>query len=98
VNNNFVLSNFWLTKGDYFKLQNIELAYTIPAKVLQFMGSRGIRIYIRGANLLTISKVKDVDPETIYTGDVNGTSTNLCSGVNAYPLFKTFSAGVKFNF
>jgi hypothetical protein len=98
VNNNFVNSSFWLTKGDFFKIQNIELAYTIPAKMLQFMSGRAIRIYIRGANLLTFSKLKEVDPETIYTADVSGTSTNLCAGVNAYPLFRTFSGGVKFNF
>jgi hypothetical protein len=86
VNNNFQSSSFWLTKGDYFKLQNIELSYTIPAKMLQFMGSRGIKIYVRGANLMTFSKVKDVDPES------------LNSGVSVYPLFKTFTGGVKFNF
>ncbi|MCX6328720.1 MAG: SusC/RagA family TonB-linked outer membrane protein [Bacteroidia bacterium] len=86
VNNNFVTSDFWLTKGSYFKIQNVELAYTIPAKMLKFMGSRGIRLYVRGANLLTFSKVKDVDPESIN------------SGVTVYPLFRTFSGGVKFNF
>ena len=86
VNNNFISSDFWLTKGDYFKIQNLELAYTIPSKVVQFMGSRGIRLYVRGANLLTISKVKDVDPESIN------------SGVTNYPLFKTFTGGVKLNF
>jgi TonB-linked SusC/RagA family outer membrane protein len=86
VNNNFVTSDFWLTSGSYFKIQNVELSYTIPAKMLQFMGSRGIKIYARGANLLTISKVKDVDPES------------LSSGVTVYPLFRTFTGGVKFNF
>jgi hypothetical protein len=86
VYNNFQSSEFWLTKGGYFKLQNVELAYTIPAKMLKFMGGRGIRIYVRGANLLTFTKVKDVDPESIN------------SGVTVYPLFRTFSGGVKFNF
>ncbi|MDO9341258.1 MAG: SusC/RagA family TonB-linked outer membrane protein [Bacteroidales bacterium] len=86
VNNNFVTSDFWLTKGDYFKIQNVELAYTIPSKMLQFMGGRAIRLYVRGSNLLTLSKIKDVDPESIN------------SGVSVYPLFKTFSGGVKFNF
>ena len=86
VNNNFVTSAFWLTKGDYFKIQNIELSYTIPAKALQFIGGRGIKIYARGANLLTVSKVKDVDPESIN------------SGVTVYPLFRTITGGVKFNF
>jgi TonB-linked SusC/RagA family outer membrane protein len=98
VNNNFEMSEFWLTKGDFFKIQNVELAYTIPAKMLQFMGGRAIRIYIRGANLLTLSGIKDLDPETMRTASVSGTNTNLCGGVNTYPLFRTFSGGIKLNF
>jgi len=86
VNNNFVTSDFWLTNGGYFKIQNVELSYTIPAKMLQFMGGRAIRLYVRGSNLFTISEVKDVDPESIN------------SGVSVYPLFRTFSGGIKFNF
>ncbi|MCJ7447657.1 MAG: carboxypeptidase-like regulatory domain-containing protein [Bacteroidales bacterium] len=86
VYNNFQTSEFWLTKGGFFKIQNVELAYTIPAKMLQFMSGRAVKIYVRGANLLTLSGVKDVDPESIN------------SGVEVYPLFKTFSGGVKFNF
>jgi TonB-linked SusC/RagA family outer membrane protein len=86
VNNNFVTSDFWMRKADYFKIQNVEFSYTIPAKAVQFLGSRGIKIYVRGANLLTLSGIKDVDPESIN------------SGVTTYPLFKTFTGGVKFNF
>jgi hypothetical protein len=86
VNNNFVTSEFWLTNGSYFKIQNVELAYTIPASMLQFMAGRAVRLYVRGANLFTLSGVKDVDPESIN------------SGVEVYPLFRTFSGGVKFNF
>jgi TonB-linked SusC/RagA family outer membrane protein len=86
VNNNFVTSNFWIKRGDYFKIQNVEFSYTIPAKLVQFMGSRGIKLYVRGANLLTFSNIKDVDPESVD------------SGVSVYPLFKTFTGGIKFNF
>ena len=68
VNNNFVTSDFWLAKGGYFKIQNVELAYTIPAKMLEFMGGRAIRVICAVANLLTISQVKDVDPESINCG------------------------------
>ncbi len=86
VNNNFVNSDFWLTKGGYFKIQNVELAYTIPAEKLQLIHSQGIRLFVRGANLLTVSKVKDVDPESIN------------SGVTTYPLYRTFTGGIKLNF
>lgn len=86
VNNNFVKSDFWLTKGGYFKIQNIELAYTIPGNKLQMIRSQGVRFFVRGANLLTISKVKEVDPESIN------------SGVTTYPLYKTFTGGIKLSF
>jgi TonB-linked SusC/RagA family outer membrane protein len=86
VNNNFVNSDFWLTKGGYFKIQNVELAYNVPPDKLQIIRSRGVRFFVRGANLLTISKVKDVDPESIN------------SGVTTYPLYKTFTGGIKLNF
>ena len=86
VVNNFVASDFWLTNGSYFKIQNVELAYTLPMKNLQIIGLRGIRFYVRGANLLTISEVKDVDPESIN------------AGVTTYPLFRTFTGGIKLTF
>lgn len=86
VNNNFVNSDFWLTRGDYFKIQNVELTYTIPANRLELIRSQGMRIFLRGANLLTISQVKDVDPESIN------------SGVTLYPLYRTFTGGIKLTF
>ncbi len=86
VNNNFVGSSFWLVKGGFFKVQNVELAYNLPANALKIIGARGTRFFIRGANLLTISKIKDVDPESIS------------SGVDYYPLFSTYSAGIKLTF
>ena len=86
VTNNFKNSDFWLTKGDYFKIQNVELAYKFKVDKLKIIGLRGIRLYVRGSNLLTISKVKDVDPESIN------------SGVTTYPLFKTFTGGIKLTF
>jgi hypothetical protein len=86
VNNNFVGSSFWLVKGGFFKVQNVELAYNLPANALKIIGTRGTRFFIRGANLLTISKIKDVDPESIS------------SGVDYYPLFSTYTAGIKLTF
>jgi TonB-linked SusC/RagA family outer membrane protein len=86
VNNNFVGSTFWLTKGDFFKIQNVELSYTLPGNSLKVIGARGTKIFVRGANLLTISKIKDVDPESID------------SGITTYPLFTTLSAGIKLTF
>ncbi len=86
VSNNFQSSDFWLTKGGYFKIQNVEFAYTLPGKKLQMIHSQGVRFFVRGANLITLSKVKNVDPESID------------SGVTTYPLYKTFTCGIKLTF
>ena len=86
VNNNFVGSDFWLRKGGYFKIQNIELAYNVPVSKMNLPAVRAFRIFVHGSNLLTISKIKDVDPESIN------------SGVENYPLFQTYTAGLKLTF
>jgi TonB-linked SusC/RagA family outer membrane protein len=86
VVNNFQPSSFWLMKGGFFKIKNVELAYTLNQKAAYRLHTRGIRFFVRGSNLLTITKVKDVDPESVN------------SGIDSYPLFSTFSAGLKLTF
>lgn len=86
VNNNFMASSFWLTRGDYFKVKNAEFAYTIPEGKLKVITSKGIRLFVRGSNILTLSQVKEIDPESPY------------SGITRYPLYKTFTAGASLNF
>ena len=86
IANNFQTSKYWLRDGSYFKLQNVELSYELPSVVRNMFNSRSIRVFGRGSNLLTISKIKDVDPESIN------------SGVTSYPLFRTMSGGLKIIF
>lgn len=86
VNNNFQTSSYWLRDGSFLKIQNVELGYNFKISPANGVGFRGARLYLRGANLLTLSGIKDVDPES------------LDAGVTRYPLYKTFTAGVKLNF
>lgn len=84
--NNFRNSQYWMVNGGFFKLQNVELGYTFPFRKGNKAGIENIRIFARGANLFTISGIKDCDPES------------LSSGVTDYPLFRTVTGGVKFSF
>ena len=86
VNNNFTGSDFWLTKGDFFKIQNVVLSFNVPENWIKSVGIRRACIYVKGTNLYTLSSVKDVDPESIN------------SGVNAYPLFINLTGGFKLTF
>lgn len=86
VNNNYKFSEYWLRNGSFFKIQNVEFAYNLPSSITKKMGNCGIKAYVRGANLMTISSLNDVDPESIN------------SGIDRYPLFRTFTAGLKLTF
>lgn len=86
VENNFRASNFWLTRGDFFKVQNVQLAYHLNEKWIQFAGLRSMKIFVNGTNLHTATKLKYVDPESIN------------SGISTYPLFTNITAGVKLTF
>lgn len=85
INNNFQTSEYWLANGSFFKLQNVELAYNLRLND-KGIGIQFIRFHLRGANLFTISELKDVDPESIN------------SGVTMYPLFRTFTGGITMSF
>jgi hypothetical protein len=87
VNNNFQASDRWLADGSFFKVQSIELGYNIPVGKGSFSHVvRGLRVYARANNLLTLSGIEDVDPEA------------LGSGLTNYPLMKTFTGGLKMTF
>ena len=81
--NNFRNSQYWMADGSFFKLQCVEISYDIP---IRKSGSGSVRIFTRGANLLTISAIKDCDPES------------MTSGVSDYPLFRTFTGGIRLTF
>ena len=53
-------TDFWLYDASYVRLKNIEITYDVP---LKFPGLSNIKFFIRGTNLLTISKIKHFDPE-----------------------------------
>ena len=80
---NFMLSDFWLRKGGFFKLRTVSLSYTFHPSVKWI---RDIRLSLTGGDLLTLTKIPYVDPE------------DMDAGVSNYPFFRTVLAGVKFSF
>lgn len=84
--NNFVDSDYWVVNGGFFKLRNMELGYTLPSKWSESFGVHKLKIFFRGANLFTISKIEDLDPEC------------LSAGLTDYPLVKTFTGGLSLSF
>jgi hypothetical protein len=77
-------NTFWLFNMNYLRLKNFELGYTLPPGLNSTLGIEGIRLYINGINLLTLSKQKLIDPE-------------LEQGT-AYPLQRVVTGGITLTF
>lgn len=87
INNRY--SSFWLTKGDYLRLKNLEIGYTFDKKNwLTRMGVQSLRVYLAGTNLLTFTSLKDYDPEKL-SGDLRN---------DVHPNTRTYSFGVNVKF
>ena len=81
-----VMSDFWLVNGDYIRLKNIELGYTLPRKWSRAIRSDQIRFYVNALNLLTFDNypVKYQDPEQ--------------NNALLYPVFSTWNIGLNISF
>lgn len=76
-------STFWMENAAYLRLKNIQLGYTLPAKLTQKINVDRCRIYTSADNLLTLTNYfSSADPERPIQGGGN------------YPQIKTFVFGV----
>lgn len=62
--NNFRNSTYWLYKNNWFTLQTAQLTYSLPENIA---GMKQARVFIRGNNLMTVSKIKDKSQLNIGT-------------------------------
>jgi hypothetical protein len=64
VNRNYsTVSSYLVEKGDYLKLKNFSLGYTIPTLISQKAGVQRLRVYISIQNVFTITSYSGIDPE-----------------------------------
>ena len=56
-------SDLWLEDGSYLRLRQVSLGYSIPRKKVEKWGLDRLRFYVRGQNLLTITKYSGYNPE-----------------------------------
>ena len=67
-------STRWIEKGNFVKLQNITIGYTVPKNILNKVGIQSLRLFAQGQDLLMITKYTGIDPEMESGGvDFNGT-------------------------
>ena len=73
----------------YIKLKTLTIGYTLPGSVKKFMRF-GVRVFVTGENLFTITNYKGADPESVDT--VTG-----IDGLGNYPLSTRLTFGLTLN-
>jgi len=86
INGGLNPNTFWLDNSAFIRLKNIVFGYTLPQNIISRVGLSKARIYVNAFNLLTITKVKDYDPEG------NNQSAQF------YPQQRIINVGLNINF
>jgi TonB-linked SusC/RagA family outer membrane protein len=95
---NYYYSSLNVFSGNYIRLKNVTLGYTLPADLTKKVGISKLRVYTSAINLLTFTKYPGSDPEVGQ--DINYQSNNQSYGVDRglYPSSKTYNVGVNVTF
>ncbi|TRX22264.1 TonB-dependent receptor [Flavobacterium franklandianum] len=85
-------SNRFIERGDYIKLQTMEIGYEIQIPVNQVI--QKAKVYVNGQNLWTITKYTGGDP------DFNSNDGSFSRGYDggSFPNPRTVSLGIEVNF
>jgi TonB-linked SusC/RagA family outer membrane protein len=75
--------------SSYVRLKTLEIGYTLPKKLMSKVNVKNLRIYLSAYNLLTFTKLKNVDPERQGSAYVDFYS---------YPNNKTYTVGASIKF
>ncbi|MDD4108844.1 MAG: hypothetical protein PHH93_09005, partial [Prolixibacteraceae bacterium] len=98
TNKNRQTQTKYLLNAAFLRLQNLQIGYTLPAKISNKVFIQNARIYFSGENLLTFSPwlPKNLEPETAVA------STPAFGGYNSggviYPISTTLSLGLNLTF
>lgn len=97
LNDDLAYVSYYIENGDYVKLDNATLGYTLPIKNSKYI--RSVHLYASGLNLLTITAYKGIDPEVSRTGSTS--DARLSPGNDQrdkYPTTRTYTFGATVTF
>lgn len=90
---NPVVSDYFLERGDYFKLDMLTLGYTLSVPKCRFLDR--VRVYGTLKNVFTFTKFSGVDPSTYQ---VNGLTPGGQGSRTYYPSTRQFIVGLQLDF
>ncbi|WP_395626280.1 SusC/RagA family TonB-linked outer membrane protein [Daejeonella sp.] len=91
--NNYLMSNYFLEPGDYFRLRTVQLGYTFNKSLLNKVGMKSLRMYLSGQNLNTWSKTTGYTPEAPISNIIGAGADN-----GIYPIPSVYTFGLNLTF
>ncbi|HEV7783415.1 MAG TPA: SusC/RagA family TonB-linked outer membrane protein, partial [Chitinophagaceae bacterium] len=95
------VNSYFVEKGDYLKLKNLQIGYSIPNSLLDRVKVKGARIFLMANNLLTITKYSGLDPElgaSFSPSGYSGVTSRGIDVVSQYPQTRIYSFGIDITF
>jgi hypothetical protein len=88
---NYEPSSRYVYSGSFFRLRNVSLGYTLPARLSQKLGLKSARAFLRVTNLFTISNFTGYQPE-IVSG--NAILNGIDGGTYPVPRISTIGLNI----
>ncbi len=90
---------FWsstanLFKGDFFRIKQMQLGYTLPSKITKKAAISNLRFYVSLDDFFTFTNYMGLDPETASTNSSSGAGLDWGS----YPTMQKVLLGVNITF
>ncbi len=93
------VSTYFLEDGSYLRLKNVQLSYSIPAKLVQKAGLSNAQIYVQGQNVFTLTKYTGLDPDiNLRRSGNDNQDTHMGIDEGAYPVAKSYLVGLRLGF
>ena len=90
----FWSSNGNVFKGDFFRIKQMQLGYTLPSKITKKAAISNLRFYVSLDDFFTFTKYPGLDPETASTSSGSGAGLDWGS----YPTMQKVLLGVNLTF
>jgi len=89
---NMLANSRYVEKGDYLRLQYVQLMYNFPKKLIKDFGLESVRLSASANNLFVLTKYTGVDPEVSYG------AWGVCYDNSKTPRAKSFTISLNVGF